>query len=105
MTSLLLLGLNAESVAEARILEWTLPLAACVSVFASIPRQMKNFLVSGLAFLAIGIYRLQQEVFPNRAWWPILLLVAGLGLMLAAANYAALRVALGRMRKRRTLRP
>jgi len=105
MTSLLLLGLNAESVAEARILEWTLPLAACVSVFASIPRQMKNFLVSGLVFLAIGIYRLQQEVFPNRAWWPILLLVAGLGLMLVAANYAALRVALGRMWKRRTLRP
>jgi formate hydrogenlyase subunit 3/multisubunit Na+/H+ antiporter MnhD subunit len=66
---------------------------------------MKNFLVSGLVFLAIGIYRLQQEVFPNRAWWPILLLVAGLGLMLVAANYAALRVALGRMWKRRTLRP
>jgi hypothetical protein len=105
MTSLLLLGLNAESVTEARVLEWTLPAAACAFVFASIPRQMKNFLVSGLIFLAIGIYRLQQEVFPNRAWWPIGLLVVGLGLMLAAANYAALRVALARVWKRRTLRP
>jgi hypothetical protein len=100
MTSLLVLGLDAESVTEARIFEWLLPAAACVFVFASIPRQMKNFLVSGLVFLAIGVYRLQQEVFPNRAWWPIMLLLAGLGLMLAAANYAALRVALGRVRSR-----
>jgi hypothetical protein len=97
MTSLLVLGLNAESAGEARVFEWMLPAAACVFVFASIPRQMKNFLVSGLVFLAIGVYRLQQEVFPNRAWWPILLLLTGLGLMLAAANYAALRVALGRV--------
>ena len=52
-------------------------------------------------FLAIGVYRLQQEVFPNRAFWPILLLLAGLGLMLAAANYAPLRVALTKPWKRR----
>jgi hypothetical protein len=100
MTSLLLLGFSADSVTEQRVFEWLLPAAACLFVFASIPRQMKNFLVSGLVFLAIGVYRLQQEVFPNRAWWPILLLLAGLGLMLAAANYAALRVALTRLWKR-----
>jgi serine/threonine-protein kinase len=105
MTSLLLLGLGAESVFEARVFEWLLPAAACVFVFASIPRQMKNFLVSGLVFLAIGVYRLQEEVFPNRAFWPILLLAAGLGLMLAAANYAALRVALGRWWKTRSGKP
>jgi hypothetical protein len=99
MTSLLALGLSAESVLEARVFEWLLPAVACVFVFASIPRQMKNFLVSGLVFLAVGVYRLQQEVFPNRAFWPILLLLSGLSLMLAAANYAALRVALGRWRK------
>ena len=102
MTSLLLLGLAADSVTEARVFEWMLPAAACIFVFASIPRQMKNFLVSGLVFLATGVYRLQQEVFPNRAWWPILLLLVGLGLMLSAANYAALRIALGRVWKRRT---
>jgi hypothetical protein len=100
MTSTLLLGLSADAVLEQRIFEWLLPAEACVFVFASIPRQMKNFLVSGLVFLAIGVYRLQQEVFPNRAWWPIVLLLAGLGLMLAAANYAALRVAWGRVWKR-----
>ncbi|HEX3742343.1 MAG TPA: serine/threonine-protein kinase [Bryobacteraceae bacterium] len=100
MTSLLILGLNAEALAEQRVFEWLLPAVACLFVFASIPRQMKNFLVSGLVFLAIGVYRLQQEVFPNRAWWPIVLLLCGLSLMLAAANYAALRVALGRLRKR-----
>jgi hypothetical protein len=97
LTSLLLLGLAAESRTEAHVLEWLLPAAACVFVFASIPRQMKNFFASGLLFLAIGMYRLQQEVFRDRAWWPIALLTAGIGLMAAAANYAPLRVALRRV--------
>jgi len=96
LTSLLLLGMDAKSPAEARALEWTLPAAACVFVFASIPRQMKNFFASGLVFFAIGVYRLQQNVFPGRAVWPVLLLTAGLTLMVAAANYAPIRVALGR---------
>jgi hypothetical protein len=100
MTSLFLLQLSAKSVREARVLEWLLPAVACVFIFSSIPRQMKNFLVSGLVFLAIGVYRLQQEVFPNRAFWPVLLLTCGLGLMVAAANYAALRVAVGSLRKK-----
>ncbi len=104
MTSLLLLGLEAEShtdrVTEARVLEWVLPAAAFVFVFSSIPRQMKNFLVSGLVFLAIGIYRLQDQVFRSQAFWPILLLVLGLALMLAASNYAPLRLSLRRFRKR-----
>ena len=47
--------------------EWLLPAAACVFVFASIPRQMKNFFVSGLLFFAIGVFRLQQDVFHDRA--------------------------------------
>ncbi len=94
MTSLLLLGYTARSHFEQRLLEWLLPAVACVFVFASIPRQMKNFFASGLLFFAIGAYRLQEEVFPKRAFWPVFLLVAGLVLMLAAANYAALKVAL-----------
>lgn len=97
LVSLWLLGLNDSSpVAEQHLFEWLLVGAACAFVFASIPRQMKNFFVSGMLFLAIGIYRVQQEVFPGRAFWPVLLVVAGLALMLAATNYAALRVALGR---------
>jgi len=100
MTSLLLLGMEAKSPPEARIFEWLLPAVACVFVFASIPRQMKNFLVSGLVFLAIGVYRLQDQVFKQRSLWPVVLLACGLGLMLAATNYAPLRVALRRIGKR-----
>ena len=100
MTSLFLLGLNANSHVEQRVFDWLLPAVACVFVFLSIPRQMKNFFASGLLFFAIGVFRLQQNVFPGRAGWPILLLACGLALMVAAANYAPLKVALARMMKR-----
>jgi hypothetical protein len=100
LVSLWLLGLNdAAPAAEQHLFEWLLVGAAGAFVFASIPRQMKNFFASGMIFLAIGVYRVQHEVFPNRAFWPLSLVVAGLALMLAAANYAALRVALGRAAK------
>jgi serine/threonine-protein kinase len=103
MTSLLLLGISAKSHFEARVFEWTLPAIASVFVFASIQRQMKNFFVSGLVFFAIGVYRLQQNVFPGRAAWPVALLAAGMALMIAAANYAPLKVrwmGLAKFRKR-----
>ncbi len=100
MTSLWLLGMNANTHVEERILEWLLPAVACVFVFGSIPRQMKNFFASGLLFLAIGVYRLQQEVFPNHAVWPVFLLATGLALMVAAANYAPLKVAMARLLKK-----
>lgn len=99
LTSLLLLGLHAEDAkraSEASLFEWLLPIAACAFVFGSIPRQMKNFFASGLLFLAIGIVRLQRHTFRDQALWPLLLLAAGLGLMLAAAHYAPLRLALRR---------
>ena len=96
MTSLLLLGINADGRFEARLFEWLLPSAACVFVFASIPRQMKNFFISGLAFFAIGVFRLQQDVFREHAAWPVFLLASGLAIMLAAAHYAPLKVALRR---------
>ena len=96
MTPLLILSTTAKTPAEAHALEWLLPITASAFIFASIPRQMKNFLVSGLLFLAIGLYRLQQEVFPSQAFLPIVLLLAGIALMLAAANFAALRVAMRR---------
>jgi hypothetical protein len=107
LTSLLLLGLAASSRwdsvpgdgarrLEARLLEVLLPTLACVFVFSSIPRQMKNFLVSGLIFFAVGVVRLQQDVFKDQALWPICLLADGLVLMLAAARYSALKLALAR---------
>ena len=100
LTSLFLLGISATDaglIGEARWLEWLLVIAACAFVFASIPRQMKNFFASGLVFLAIGIVRLQRDYFKDQAVWPILLLVAGLALMLAAAYYAPLRIRLERL--------
>jgi len=100
MTSLLLLGLNAESHAEALAFEWLLPAVACVFVFGSIPRQMKNFLASGLLFFAAGVYRLERQEYPGRAFWPILLLSCGMALMLIASNYAPLKMTLARGWKR-----
>jgi len=100
MTSLFLLGLNANSHLEQRVFDWLLPSVACVFAFLSIPRQMKNFFVSGLVFFAIGVFRLQQDVFPGRGGWPVLLLASGLAMMIAAANYAPLRLAAARMLRR-----
>ena len=98
LTSLLLLGISAsdswhdapEGMAlrhEARFFEILLPLVACAFVFGSIPKQMKNFLATGLLFLAIGIVRLQQDLLRDRALWPVSLLLIGLLLMTTAANY------------------
>jgi serine/threonine-protein kinase len=92
-------ALEEKHLGEARLYEWLLPTLACTFVFASIPRQMKNFFVSGLLFFAVGVYRLQQNVFPNRAIWPVTLLATGLLLMLAATNYAPIKVRLLRLRK------
>ena len=95
MTSLLLLGIEAKSpLRSARLRVAACRPSPCVFVFASIQRQMKNFFVSGLVFFAIGVYRLQQNVFPGRAAWPVALLAAGMALMIAASNYAPLKVRL-----------
>lgn len=113
LSALFLLGLSASDAwrehltdtalrHEARFFEVLLPLAACAFIFASIPKQMKNFLVTGLLFLALGIIRLQQDLFHQHAAWPLSLLFAGLALMMAAANYSWLRAV--RLRPRRQKR-
>lgn len=110
MTSLLLLGLEASSLwekspaqvamrREARIFEGLLPIVACAFVFGSIPKQMKNFFASGLFFLAIGIVRLQQDLFDNHALWPIALILIGVSL-LAASRYPTLRLVIARRFRR-----
>lgn len=83
---------------EARFFEVLLPILACLFVFASIPKQMKNFLATGLLFLAIGVVRLQQDLFENQAAWPIALLILGFLLMLGAAHYPSVRRFLSRFR-------
>ncbi len=102
MASLLLLGMTASDLweqspennnlrFEARVFEVLLPLVACLFVFGSVVKQMKNFFVTGLLFLGIGIIRLQQDLFKDRAAWPLSLLVIGFLLMLAAANHDSIK--------------
>ncbi|HET7842326.1 MAG TPA: serine/threonine-protein kinase, partial [Terriglobia bacterium] len=111
LTSLLLLGLAASDLwgndesnlalrHEARFFEFLLPIAACFFVFGSIPKQMKNYLATGMLFVAIGIVRLQQDFFESLASWPVSLLVTGFLVMLAAANYSRLKVTASRALRR-----
>jgi hypothetical protein len=111
MASLLLLGMAAsdrwaQSPAnnafrlEARAFEVLLPIVACLFVFGSVAKQMKNFFVAGLLFLGIGIVRLQHNLFKDRVAWPLVLLVVGLLLMLAAANYELIRVGVRQVAKK-----
>ncbi len=85
---------------EARIFEVLLPCVACVFVFRSVPRQMKNFFVWGMVFLAVGIVNLQQDIFKDRRSWLISLIACGLILMLTATNYATLRMTVSRWLRR-----
>lgn len=111
MTSLLLLGLAASKLweqspadnnlrLEARLFEVLLPLAACLFVFGSVAKQMKNFFATGLLFLGIGIVRLQKDLFRDRAAWPLALLMIGFSLMLAAANLDTIKGAARRAAKK-----
>jgi serine/threonine protein kinase len=113
LAPLWLLGLSAESLwrespasvalrHETRFFEVLLPLAACAFVLGSIPKQMKNFLASGLIFLAVGLVRLQQELFAGRAILPIGVLIVGLAVMLLATRYSAIKMTLSRWRRGRT---
>ncbi len=98
---LLVLGVAAhDRRLEARLFEWLLPAAALAFIFGSIPKQMKNFFASGLIFLAIGLVRLQQDLFRDHALWPACLLVAGLLLMLGAARFSPLKMTVARWWKR-----
>ena len=86
---------------EARVFEILLPAAACLFVLLSVPKQMKNYLASGMLFLAIGIIRLQQNWLKDHVAWPVTLVAAGLLLMLLAAKYSAVRAAIARLLRRR----
>jgi Protein kinase domain len=111
LTSLLSLGIRAsdrwnKSAAdfslkhEARAFEILLPLVACVFIYASIPKQMKNYFVTGALFLGIGIVRLQQDVFQDQARWSIALLLLGSVLMFAATRYSSIKMRFARLLRR-----
>ena len=111
LTSLLSLGIRASDrwnssatdlslKHEARAFEILLPLIACVFIYASIPKQMKNYLVTGTLFLGVGIVRLQQDIFQDQARWSILLLILGLLLMLASTRYSTIKMGFTRLLRR-----
>jgi di/tricarboxylate transporter len=113
LTSVLFLGLeatnrwnkdldNLQLRREARLLEVLLPLLACGFVYGGIPKQMKNYFISGMVFLAIGVIRLQQDIFEQQARWPVILLIMGLLLMLYAARYSAVKMYIARLVRRRS---
>lgn len=100
LISLLLLAISASDKPgleeERKLFEILLPLAASAFVFLSIPKQMKNFLVSGLFFLAVGLVRLQQHLWRDRGLWPVLLLCAGMALMVLASQFTRVKLLLRR---------
>ena len=111
LTSLLSLGIrasdrwrkSAEDLSlkdEARAFEILLPLVACAFIYASIPKQMKNYFVAGALFLGIGIVRLQQDVFQDQARWSITLLLLGSIVMFAATRYSFIKMRLARLLRR-----
>jgi serine/threonine protein kinase len=111
LTSLFFLGLEATDrweghlndlsmKREARVFEMLLPAAALVFVYGSIRKQMKNYFVVGMIFLAIGLVRLQEDIFVQRSRWPILLLILGSLLMVSATRYSAIKMAVARMVRR-----
>lgn len=111
LTSLFILGLaaterwegqvgNASMKNEARVFEILLPAAALVFVYGSIRKQMKNYFIVGMIFLAVGLVRLQQDIFKQMSRWPILLLILGSLLMLCATRYSAIKMAVARMIRR-----
>ncbi len=111
LTSILLLGIAASARwqdspedaslrIEARFFEFALPVLAILFIFGSIRRQMKNYFATGCIFLAQGIVRLQVNYFEERAVWPVSLLTAGIVLMLCAARYASIKMAVLRFFRR-----
>jgi serine/threonine protein kinase len=112
LTSLLFLALEAmerweghlDDLAmkrEARVFEILVPVMACAFVYGSIRKQMKNYFVVGMIFLAIGLVRLQQDIFKQQSRWPIVLLILGSLLMVVATRYSAIKMAVARLVRRR----
>jgi serine/threonine protein kinase len=91
---------NLSMKREARIFEVLLPVAALVFVYGSIRKQMKNYFVVGMLFLAVGLVGLQDDIFDQKSRWPIMLLILGSLLMLTATRYSAIKMALARMARR-----
>jgi len=85
---------------EARTFEILLPIVAWFFIYASIPKQMKNYFVTGSLFLMIGIVRLQQDIFQDRVRWSVVLMILGLLLMFSATRYSSIKMSVSRLFRR-----
>src|SRR5258708_29795385 len=88
---------NLVKKGEAGILEYLLPAVACLFIFGSIRKQMKNFFVSGMVFLAAGIVLWQFDLFEKESRWTIFLLILGALLMVVATPYSTIKLAVARI--------
>ena len=104
--AILVLGVNAtdhwhESLSdptlhfEARFFEILLPVAATVILFTAISKQMKNFLATGMLFLAVGIIRLQQNLLEGWISWPLSLMITGIAFILGVGSIRLFRIRTG----------
>jgi len=77
---------------EARFYEILLPIAAAVFIFAASSKQMKNFLATGMLFLAVGIIRLQQNYLEGYVSWPLSLMIMGILIILGVGSIHLFRI-------------
>jgi serine/threonine protein kinase len=82
---------------EARFFEYLLPALAIAFVYASIWKQMKNYFVVGILYLALGLVALQADRFAGKARLSIALLILGTLAMYAATRYSRIKMALARL--------
>jgi len=82
---------------EARLFEYLLPLLAIVFVYASIWKQMKNYFVVGILYLAVALILLQTDRFEGLARLSIFLLLLGTAAMYGATRYSPIKMALARL--------
>ena len=82
---------------EARFFEYLLPALAVLFIYASIWKQMKNYFVVGILYLAAALILLQNDPFEGRARLSLFLLVLGILAMYGATRYSTIKMALARL--------
>jgi len=82
---------------EARFFEYLLPTLAIGFVYASIWKQMKNYFVVGILYLALGLIGLQAEPYEGQARLAIFLLILGTLAMYVATRYSRIKMAVARL--------